>query len=114
MKIYIENKGLKISNMTIANTFISRLKGWIGKKMLDDNEAIMLIPCSSIHTFGMKMTIDVMFLDKSNRIVYLIKEMNPNRISPIIPQAKKVIEMKSGLLNAYLIEMHDQVVIFDD
>ncbi|MCF6094183.1 DUF192 domain-containing protein [Microaerobacter geothermalis] len=47
-----------------ANHFYTRLKGLLGKKELNKGEGICLIPCSSVHTFFMKIPLDVIFVKK--------------------------------------------------
>ena len=46
----------------VAESFISRLRGWIGKTRADLGEGILFPSCSSIHMYFMSMPIDVVFL----------------------------------------------------
>jgi len=84
------------SKVTIADTFLSRLIGLLNKKELPDNTGLWIIPCNSIHTFGLKFNIDVIFLNKDNVIVYLIENMDKNKMSPIIFPAHSVLEVVPG------------------
>ncbi len=81
---------------SLANTFLSRLKGWLGKKAMPEGEGLIIYPCTKVHSIGMKIVIDVLFLSRSNEIVYIIKQMSPNRISPHIKNAHYVIELPAG------------------
>jgi len=46
----------------VAESFISRLRGWIGKTRADSGEGILFPNCTSIHMWFMRMPIDVVFL----------------------------------------------------
>ena len=40
----------------------SRRKGLLGRDTLADRHALVLAPCGSVHTFGMRFPIDVLFV----------------------------------------------------
>ena len=71
--------GFKIRNLTkntilcerasLADSFWKRAKGLMFQKGWEDFDGLLLSPCRSIHTFGMRMEIDVCFLDPEHRIV---------------------------------------------
>ncbi|MBS1961910.1 MAG: DUF192 domain-containing protein [Bdellovibrionales bacterium] len=46
----------------VAESFFSRLRGWIGKTRADSGEGILFPRCTSIHMWFMVMPIDVVFL----------------------------------------------------
>lgn len=46
----------------VAESFISRLRGWIGKTRAESGEGILFPNCASIHMWFMSMPIDVVFL----------------------------------------------------
>lgn len=64
-----------------ANTFLKRLKGLMFKKNID---YILKIKTNGIHTFFMKMDIDVYLTDKDNKVLYIYKNVKPNKI--ILPK----------------------------
>lgn len=98
-------------NLSVADTFFKRLKGLLGKKVLPQGEGLWIKPCKSVHTFGMQFPIDVVFLDKEKRIIALFKNLPPNRITRLLPNAKSVIELPVGTLNASESRISNQVVI---
>ncbi len=73
-----------------------RFRGLLGTRDLAPDEACWIVPCNSIHTFGMHYSIDAYFLDKKNQIVSVMENLKPNRISPVIWKAHSVLEFKSG------------------
>jgi uncharacterized membrane protein (UPF0127 family) len=91
-----------------AHTFFARWLGLLGKRTIEPSHALWLKPCSSVHTFGMRFSIGVFFIDKHGVIIKTIAQLKPNRIA-FCWQAKSVVEtaafnidrteeMKSALL----------------
>jgi len=98
-KVIINNTStgkLLAAGGSIANSFFSRLKGLIGKKIMAQGEGLVIHPCAMVHSIGMKICIDVLFVSISNEIVHIIEKMPPNRISPYIKTAHYVIELPAG------------------
>lgn len=52
-----------------ASTWWARLVGLLGTPDLGADEALWLEPCRSVHTWGMRTTIDIAFLDDSGRVL---------------------------------------------
>lgn len=67
------------SDIRGAETFFSRLVGLLGTSFLDENAGIMISPCSSVHTVGMKMNIDIVFLDKKGVVAKIARSVRPYR-----------------------------------
>jgi len=64
-----------------ANTFLKKLKGLM---FIKDFDFIMKFKCNGIHTFFMKTNIDVYLTDKNKKILYIYKNLKPNKI--ILPK----------------------------
>ncbi|UCB56768.1 MAG: DUF192 domain-containing protein [Candidatus Omnitrophota bacterium] len=80
----------------LAVSLGQRMKGLIGRSSLPFNEALILKPCSSIHTFFMRFAIDVLFLNKEMRIIRMLQNMPPNRLGPIVWTSIMAIELSAG------------------
>jgi uncharacterized protein len=87
-------------HLALADTLLARLKGLLGRSALPAGEGLWIKPCNSVHTFGMKFPIDVVFLDQGKRVVGVAKALRPNRISRIYSAAKSVIELPAGTIDA--------------
>ncbi|WP_136513119.1 DUF192 domain-containing protein [Geomonas edaphica] len=99
MKVMNATSGREVAgNVTVAGSFFSRLKGLIGKKSLPDGEALWIKPCNSVHTFGMRFPIDVVFLDRDLQVVAVKARLRPNAISGIHRKACSVLELPAGAL----------------
>jgi len=97
----------------IANTPFKRIKGLLGKKVFLPNQAIILDPCNSVHTFFMRFAIDILFVDKDYKVVKALPELNPNRITRIYWHSSRVIELPAGRLNLTNTQTRDQLQLLD-
>lgn len=89
---------LVLPRVSLANSFWLRLKGLLGRRVLAPDEGLLIRPCNSVHSLGMRFSIGVVFLDANNQIVHLIPELRPGRLSPVIRRAKQVLELHPDTL----------------
>lgn len=57
-------------------------------------------PCNSIHTFFMRIPIDVLFLDADGVIIKQLPALPPWRASAVYLKARSVLELPAGTLQA--------------
>ena len=99
MKLVDVNKNLVIaSKVKTADNFFLRLKGLIGSKKLEDNECLVIKPCSSIHTIFMSYSIDVIFLDDNWNVLDIKYEVKPWKLALSSKGAKVVVELPGGFI----------------
>lgn len=79
-----------------ADSFISKLVGLLGKKNLDEGEGLLIGGCSSVHMMGMKIPLDLIFLNKENKVLKIVEAAQPNKLSFSCKGAKKVVELWVG------------------
>ncbi|MFC1675261.1 DUF192 domain-containing protein [Candidatus Omnitrophota bacterium] len=96
-------------NASLADTCLKRLKGLLGRKQLKRGEALVIKPCSSIHTFFMRFAIDTLFIDKEGRVVALKKRLRPWRMTPVYWKADLVIELPAGVIDEASTGFGDEV-----
>ncbi|WP_224962140.1 DUF192 domain-containing protein [Geomonas subterranea] len=97
--------------VSVADTFVTRLKGLLGKKELPLGQGLWIRPCNSVHTFGMKFPIDVAFLDGEQRVVAVATTLAPNRVSGFHPKASSVLELPAGTLDATVTVIGNKIEI---
>lgn len=95
---------MKISdNILVADNAITRIVGLMFRKK-PIGDGLLLDPCNSIHTFFMRYSLDVVFLNKENRAVKIIRNLPPWRMTWIYFKAKKTLELPAGQLPTSLKE----------
>lgn len=76
----------------MANTFIDRLAGLLGKTKLPPDFCLILTPCSSIHMAFMRIPLDIAYLDKEGVVVALQWDLKPWKIGEIHKGVHSVLE----------------------
>lgn len=79
-----------------AETFGQRFKGLMGVTDFPMGHGLHLVPCTSIHTFFMKLPIDALFLDQSRVVLDVYHALRPWRMSRFHPGAHSVLELPAG------------------
>lgn len=104
MKLRIKYKGELISeNIKVADNFISKLVGFMFSPEPKDDSGILFYT-NSIQTHFMRFNLDVVFMDKSNRVVKIIRNLKPWRITWFYFKANRTLELPAGKLPASLQE----------
>lgn len=94
-----KTKGLTVaSRVERADNPASRSKGLLGRDSMEEGEGLWIVPCPMIHTFFMRFSIDVVFLDRQSRVVRVIEALKPWRLSPWVFAAHSVLELAGGSL----------------
>lgn len=75
-----ENGDVVISELFVADTFLTRLRGLIAQAPLGLQQALLITHCNSVHTFWMGYPLRLTFLDASGRVVRCVDSLKPNRI----------------------------------
>ena len=84
-----------ISQCWVAKTFFSRLMGLMGRKSIHSDEAILFPRCNSIHTFFMRVPIDVIFVGRDGSVIEVLESLGQWRMTLPRLKAKHVIELKA-------------------
>jgi len=84
------------AELKVAHTPWSRARGLLGKRALRQGEGLLIRPCMGVHTFFMKFPIDVVFLDRSNRVLATVEGLKPQRVTRLIMASACVLEMAAG------------------
>ena len=81
--------------LLIAKSFKDKLIGLMGKQNI--NYGLLINNCKSIHTFFMKEKIDVILLDKNNKILNIKRNVIPNRIIIFISKKRtNILELPNN------------------
>ena len=111
MKIKVTNRerGTVLAEVAdVADTSAKRRTGLLKHSELKAGEGLWIAPCESVHSFGMKFSIDVVYLDRKKKVRKIRKEMVPRRISACLT-AHSVLELPVGVIDASRTEPGDQL-----
>lgn len=112
MKIINKSRDTVIArHAKIADTVIARLQGLLGRDIFTPGEALLITRCRSIHTVFMRFSIDVIFVDKTDRVVGLARGIRPFRVSPYFFRAGYAIELPEGVVEKTGTALGDQVQV---
>jgi hypothetical protein len=95
-------------NCKVADRFFSRFLGLMGKKSLPQGSGLLIKPCNSIHMFFMKIPLDIVFIDESSSVIYLIENIKPWHISKLVRGAVSTIELPAGTIQHCNISIGDK------
>jgi uncharacterized membrane protein (UPF0127 family) len=100
--------GQVVANPAVmASSPLTRMKGLLGRASMPANEAIILRPASSIHTLFMRFALDIIYLDRDNKVLKLVPDLVPYRFSAG-SKAHTVLEMTSGATASMDLQRGDQ------
>jgi uncharacterized membrane protein (UPF0127 family) len=80
-----------------AQSMFSRIRGLLGYPALQQDQALLIAPCNSIHCIGMRYAIDVVYLAAQGDIVKLVPAVQPWGFSACA-SARQVVEFAAGAI----------------
>ncbi len=83
----------------VANTSSKRRTGLLKHAGLAKGQGVWIVPCEAVHTFGMKFSIDVLFLNKKRKVLKIREDMGRRRIALCL-RAHSVLELPAGTVAA--------------
>jgi uncharacterized protein len=116
MKVLNRDRGTVLAEWAdVADTSAKRRTGLLNHSKLSPGEGLWIAPCESVHSFGMKFAIDLVYLDRKKRVRKVRKNMVPRRVSACLT-AHSVLELPVGVIEASRTEAGDQLEFerFDD
>ena len=96
-----QDQSMIVSQGVIADSYWTRLKGWIGKRQVSPGEGLLLTENNSIHMWMMSIPIDVVFLSRELTILKTISNLKPWRLLPVFCwEASAALELPAGTIDA--------------
>ncbi len=96
-----------------AATAAARGKGLMGRPGLAEGTGMLIgsgpIPLMWIHTFFMRFPIDLVFLDRANRIMRIMPDVRPWRLAAPVFAARACLEIEAGAAAGTSSRAGDQV-----
>jgi uncharacterized protein len=88
----------------------SRRRGLLGRSGLAECHALILAPCSAVHTFFMRFPIDVIFVARDGRVLKIVEQVGAWRVTASFG-AFAVIELAGGALRGAGLASGERIVI---
>ncbi len=112
LTVTIPKKAVTVgSRIGLADTFVTRLFGLLGKSSIDDGSGLLIRPSSGVHTMWMRFAIDVIALDKDMRVLRTWERLRPWRLTPVSLRTHCVLELAPGQIHHLNIEPGDQLAL---
>ncbi len=98
------------SNPKAAADSASRRTGLLKHESMPNGFALIIAPCNAVHTFGMRFTIDLIFVDRRGRVLKTCHAVPRRRIA-ISWRAFATIELAAGTLEQTPVQTGDMVAL---
>jgi uncharacterized membrane protein (UPF0127 family) len=96
--------------LEIATSYRARTKGLLGRDSLDG--AMLLSPAGGVHTFRMRMPIDVAYLDRRLTVI-AVRTMRPGRLGLPRPRSRHVLEAEAGAMAGWGLRVGTRVEVVE-
>ena len=97
-----------LASLEVPTNRRDRARGLLGRD--DFDEAMLLRPCRSVHTVGMRFPIDVAVCD-ADLVIVRVVTMRPNRISRPSWRGRAVVEVPAGTFAHWGVGPGDQLEV---
>ena len=86
------------TDVHLALSVAERTRGLLDWSEIREGQALIISPCNSVHMFGMRFAIDVLFLDKAGVVVRAIEGLKPWRFTRLHFRARHTVELPPGAI----------------
>ena len=101
----------------VADGLFTRVRGLLGRSGLPEGHGLLIVPCPSIHMFGMKFALDAVFIDRDNTVVDFVEGLTPGKLYVARPleegeakrKAHAAIELPVGAIARTQTQRGDQL-----
>ncbi len=80
----------------LADSLLTRFVGLMGRTSLPPGGGLVLRPGGAIHTFFMRLPLDVLHLDGEGRVTHVQRGIRPWRLGPLFVGGAATVELPAG------------------
>ena len=84
----------------VADTSLTRFIGLLSRRDLPAGEGLLIRPSNGVHTLGMRFSIDVLLLDRSDIVLAAYKVLRPFRVTRLNWRAAAALELPAGTISS--------------
>lgn len=99
----------KFEKIKTAKSLWDKGLGVIGWKDFRGYNGVLLPETTAVHTFFVRMPLDIVFLDADFKIIKIVEDLKPWSFSPIVWQAKHTLELPKGSVQKHKLELGTKV-----
>jgi len=94
----------------LADTSSKRRVGLLRHERLEPGEGLWIVPCESVHTFFMKFAIDLVYVDRKQKVRKVRRAVPPWRLSACLT-AHSILELPAGTIERTQTQAGDELLI---
>ncbi len=95
----------------VADSILGRLIGLLGRRSLQPDSGVWIVPANAVHTIGMLFSFDLVLIDKDFKVVGLRELVRPFRITWPERHAESVLELPAHTIFRSRTQIGDQLLI---
>ena len=95
----------------VADSIFGRLVGLLGRRSLEPDSGVWIVPANAIHTIGMLFSFDLVLIDKNFKVVGLRELVRPFRVTWPEGKAESVLELPAHTIFRSRTQIGDQLLI---
>ena len=100
LSLFRTDTGAKVIEVLHTATNIwSRFVGLQFRRALPPNEALLIVPCSSIHTMCVRFALDVFFLSEHGEVTEVRRNVRPWKVALPNQSSHAVLETTAGAID---------------
>jgi uncharacterized membrane protein (UPF0127 family) len=83
------------TEVRVADSHWTRFRGLMGLKAerFGFGQGLWIVPCHGVHTWAMRFSIDVIYLDANNAVVHVEENVKPWSFAPVRIDSATVLEL---------------------
>lgn len=86
----------KVIDGSLADGFFTRFRGLMFRKSIPDGWGLMIVPCNQIHMFNMRFPLDIVYIAKDGRVVFIDENVPQRKVCKAVKEAHCVLEINAG------------------
>ena len=95
----------------VADSVLGRLVGLLGRRSLQRDSGVWIVPGNAVHTIGVMFSFDLVLIDKNFKVVGLRELVHPFTITRPNFRAESVLELPAHSIFCSRTQIGDQILI---
>ncbi|MEI7886636.1 MAG: DUF192 domain-containing protein [Actinomycetes bacterium] len=104
---WLTRDGRVLASAEVAQTRADRRRGLLGRTEVD---GVFILKARSVHTFGMKLPIDVAFCDAEGTVLRVVT-LAPQRVTRPLLAARSAVEAPAGAFRSWGVVPGDRLEV---